>query len=449
METMEKFRRLSGAGLLLCSALGAPLVSGAAEESVVKLAVEVGVGVTDNIERTDLVGRSETLSTAGVQFRVHDNSRRMNVDLSGGLALLHYPDGTYDDDLIGSVQGEVQVSLVPEYLAWAVEDNFGQTRQDLFEVPSPDNTENINRLVTGPDLTLPLGQYWNVRASARYGRIDYQKSPYDSMRYIGSLGIEHLLSGGSSVSLEVNSSRIDPKADLGTTRYDLQAAMLDYSMRGARTSFNVELGLRRIKQDDGASESGVLLGFDLTRRIGNSSNLQVSLGREYGDNGDVMRIADGQLPIGTEDGHSLTRTTDPFTLDRLTLAYGISGRRTDINVSAYWTREKAAFRAEESRDSVSYAASVVRQLGSRLEGNVILSHSRSDFDDLLVRRFRETHGAIGLTWRMGARLFSSVLAQYYQYKAAGSANSVEERRVWLRMGFGSPDVRSQGAAAIQ
>lgn len=441
MDPMARVRRTSAAGAL-GAILALPAVCFPAEQSTINFAFEAGAAVTDNIERTEVDSDSQFISSAGVKFGIQENRRRLQVGVSGDFAYMHYH-GNVQDNLVGEASGLLRIGMVPERVTWIVEDRFDQARRDLFAVPAPENLENINHFVTGPEVLVPIATSWDARLSAQYERLDYQRSPLDTTGYGGEFAILHQLSGNSEVSLALESNRTEPRAQSGAG-HTLHSAAIGYSAGGRRSEIRIDAGVRKIA----GGRSGLLIGVDMTRMIGNMSGLQVRAGRKFGDNGDVLGLG-SQYYSGASDGEVLAQTTDPFTLDYASMAYGITGRFTTLNLEAEWNRKYSAMQELEAIRSVSFEAGLTRRFGRRLEGNISFGHAVNDFQYPESRDFRELTGRIGVTWRAGHRVYASLSGQYYQFKAERTPNSVEERRLWLQLGFGDPSVHARGAAAVR
>jgi hypothetical protein len=434
-------RRRSSAGVL-GTILAIPAVCLPAEQNTINFAFEAGAAVTDNIDRAEIDGSSQVISSAGVKFGIQESRRLLQAGVGGDFAYMHYH-GNVQDHLVGEANGQLRIAMVPERITWFLEDRFDQARRDLFAVPAPENLENINHFMTGPEVLIPIAATWDARLLAQYERLDYQKSPLDTTGYGGTLSILHRLSGNSEISISLESNRTEPKAQPGTS-HTLHSAALGYVLGGQRTAVRIDAGVRKIE----GGRTGELVGVDITRMIGTMSGLQVRAGRKFGDNGDVLGLGGG-YSSGAYDGEVLAQTTDPFTLDYASMAYGITGRFTTLNLEVEWNRKYSALQELEAIKSVSFEAGLTRRFGRRLEGNISFGHTVNDFQYPESKDFRELTGRVGLTWRAGQRVYASLSGQYYQFKAERTPNSVEERRLWLRLGYGDPFVHARGAAAVR
>jgi hypothetical protein len=169
---------------------------------------DLGLGRTDNIDRTAGNKRSENIASAGVQFSLLQQSRRLETNVLGDLAFLDYLKHTYRSEVVGNFTGLARLAIIPERLVWVFQDNFGQVKRDLFAPATPGNRENINYFTTGPELTARFGGQVRGQLSGEYSKITYQSSPFDNDRYSGSLGLIRDLTDTSAVSANVRAEKV-------------------------------------------------------------------------------------------------------------------------------------------------------------------------------------------------------------------------------------------------
>jgi len=438
---METSQRLSQKAMAMLGLLVmAPVAAGAAE---MQAAIDVGVAATDNVERSFLDDRSDIITSAGLLFSLRQESRRFTGDLGGELAYTSYRKASYDSDLLGNVRGSAEFQLVEDRLSWFVEDRFGQSRRDLFEAPSADNLENVNYLTTGPTLSLQILRDWSLTASGRYGRTDHEESPLDTEQYDAALGILRALTGATTLSFNATASRVRPSST-GEEDSDQLAAFVGYDLRGARTTLTFNAGASRVEQADD-TDTGATLTLQATRRVGNRSKLAFEVGREHSQGGETLQTGSGGLPVAGLESSLINQSTDPFVRTFARVGWNARGRITDINLGVGWDRESPAVADMENRYRAGISGDLSRQFGPRLTGHMRASYSRTDFGQV----FHEVSGEIGATWNLGRRTFLDLSTEYYSFELNGQPNTVQERRVWLRFGYGSSTLRSQGPARAQ
>jgi len=428
MATPKKTAR-SEYSLIVIAALAAPLAAAAEAQ----FAVDVGVGSSNNIERTAGGGRDETIGSAGAQFTVQHESRRLYANIDGDLAWFDYSGSAYDSELVGTVNAATRVGLVQDRLSWSLDDSFGQTRRDLFTAPSPLNRENVNYASTGPDLQLHLDDDFTLLARGRYGLLSYEDSPLDSSRKSGALGVQHELASTATVSVNVSREHIEPHGGAVFDSYDRDEVYVDYAAKGARTALSLDAGASRVDQG-GDSAGSALLRLTFTRKIGDWSSLTARLGREQTDAAGTLQ-AGGQPPPASLDTQSLSQVSEPYTSNYVDLAWSITGRVTSLGFGASWADENYRGASLQDRRRTDFNATATRALGPRVSGRASLQFSHYNY--LRVAGDNDSRAAdLGLSWRFGRRLSAEISGSYYRYTSDTVIGHATEERYWLRLRYG-------------
>jgi hypothetical protein len=282
--------------------------------------VDVGVGQTDNISRVAVDKTDETIVSAGLDFSVEQNSRRLYANAAAQLAYLDYLNNTYDHELVGNVGALANLRLIPDGFEWLFQDNFGQVASDPVAPVTPANRENINYFTTGPDVIVPIGSLNKFRLSGRFSQVLYQKSTTDNDRYSGSVAFLHELSPASVLSLNGTWERIKydqfPDSD-----YDKQEAYGRYELNGMRTTLAIDFGYSTLDQTT-TSSGGYLVRIDLARKLTPSTTLTLTGGREFSDAADsfLQLQQSGDINLGTQPANP---TSSPLSVS-MALSVGIS-----------------------------------------------------------------------------------------------------------------------------
>lgn len=415
--------------LLLASACAAS----AASAATVHISGELGVGRTDNISRSSVNERSETIRSLGVQFSVLEETRRLNADLVGDLAWMDYANDTYSDELIGSASGRVRLGLISDRLDWVLENRFGQIREDLFSAASPENRENVNNFSTGPDLRLALGSVTSLLAGARYTRIDYERSQADSERLGGNVAAERLLSSAARASVNVSAERIKPQNSAIDVDYKRTAAYVRYAITGLRTSASLDLGANRVR-GGGTGGTGLLVRFDVGRQVGAYSRLHFSAGQEYTDSGSELGLRAGQPITQMPGSDAVAQSSQPYTNRFARVGWDITGRRTTISLTGSWSDQDREGAATLNQQEVTVGLGATRSLGSRTEARARIQYELHDYD-LPSRDNDEMTYSLGVTWNLARRVGLTFEGEHSSF-GSDALPTVRETRYWLRLRYG-------------
>ncbi len=408
--------------------------------------IQVGVVESDNIQRLPSGGSNETIAMEELDFTWLDKRPWFDVDIAADLSHLSYLQHTYGNDFIGNFLGTSKINLVPDLLTWDFADNFGQTPLDPLAPVTPANRENINYLSTGPVLTLPLGKVLQLIASGQYGRVDYQQAPLNSNRLTGAIGLAHVISPTTNISVNAKDERIHFQDEQLNPDYSIQEAFARFDTKGSRTELGVDIGYGRV-QLSGANEGSFITRVDITRRVSPSSTVGVSFGHDYSDG------ADSFLLIQTAGGAAFITPTAvqaaaPFLVNYATLAWNFQRDRTTLGLTASYFRDEYQTAQAQNNDLTMAGMRVARQLSPVLQLALTEYMDREHFStggDTTL----ESDAGVQMTWRAG-KSFSVVFA-YYLSKGISDlpADRFTENRLWLLVGYGRAAQVPAGPAPVR
>ena len=429
--------------LLLAVALVAPWC---VQAGTVVVNGDVGAGVSDNPGRTPGPSRSSAVYEAGLQFDVRELTRRLTFNLAGDLSYVDYGSTASKNRIDGNAALASTLQLVPDTLAWTLDDAFGQTRRNGLSAFSPGNRENINLFSTGPDLRLRFADSLQGVASARYSRVDYESSPADSDRYGLLVGLRHPVSGTSSVLVSASSERVEPRGTNATAAYDRREAYMTYDLRGSTTQLGLDLGGNQI-DIAGARQSGSLLRLKASRRLGARSTLSFDAGREYSDAGSQLGGRGGQFALPDVAQLGLSQTANPFLSRYAQMGLDLQGLRTVLSLSGGWRAEDYTTAGMINRDRLMLSAQLSRRVGPKLEARARVDHWRTTFEGA-TPDYNETTSQLGLAWAAGRHVSLELSAERYQYSSSIAGASLAENRGWLRVRYGEMIRRSVGGQVV-
>ena len=416
-------------------------LTGSAGAATIGYDMNAGVGRTDNIARVADDEQDATITSVGLQLAVLEDTRRFDADLVGDFTWMDYSGDVFSSELIGNANGRLAIDLFPERLRWTVQDNFGQTRRDLFSVPTPLNRENVNYFATGPDLQFRLGGATTLLLGGRYVRVDFEESPGDSRRTSGWLGAEREMSGTARLSLNVSAEHVKSLSDVAIPSYDRAAAYVGYALEGARTSFSFNVGGNRVKGGD-LDDSGALARLELGRAAGQRSRLTLRLGHELTDSGSLMgQQADGELPMPGSGTDALIQAAQPYTRNYAELGWVITGRRTSVGVSGGWSDEDYAGSDNTDRQRLTAGLNVSRVLTSRIQARAALVYNTDDYEITAADNHDLSYN-LALSVSLGRRLQAEISGERFTFASDLPSSDISETRYWLRLRFGEGIARA-------
>lgn len=427
--------RRSNIALAMC--LVAALSSGIAHADS-SLTVETGVGHSDNITRVQDGAIDETLATAGVDL-VWDLQRpRFTADATLNADYFSYLDDTYDSEVVGSGNANLNFAIAPERFNWMVQDYYGQASNDPFAPVTPDTREDVNMFSTGPDFTFHFGDAGMVRLYGNYSLGTYETSPLDSQRtsFGASVGRGAARGGGLSFNVAEQSVEFDDQPSSG---YDQRSAFLAYRIAGARTEIRVEGGYTWLEPEVGEETGAPRALVEISRQMSPGSTLVLNLGTQLTDSSSALGSSiDG--PIGSTPG--ITASADPYENHNAALIWRFTRRRTSLDLGASWNAEEYLTQTALDRKRIGWTAAISRDFGARLTGRIDGTLMDDDFDATDFSATTREFGA-SLSWQMGRSLGLRLQAQRSNRTTSTGVGEYTENRVYLRVYYialrGTPD----------
>lgn len=387
----------------------------AAQET--QFAVSAGVAYTDNIERVSTDKQSEYIPQAGLQLGI-TREGRLEMDLSADMQYRGYSDNTYDDELVGGLNGRLSYAFVPDRFEWMVENNLGQSFIDPRDVETPDNRQNLNYFTTGPTFMMTLGSRTNLSLSGRWSDVDYEDSELDSQRLVGALQLSRALSDTSSLALDVSAQRVEFDQSPPNSDYDLQTLSAVYRIQGARTTLALTGGVTSL-HDMGETSDGPLADLTLTRELGARSTLTLNAGTRFYDAADSFRRERGfeDIVLGNED---VVPAQDAFQQDYAFVRWDLAGNRTTLQLSADWSKDDREVESDLNRKAYGADLVLTRRMGPRTTATLFGRFAHEDYDSG-SDEFDEWTAGAGLDWDLSDNIAIGIRAERFEGSGDTSA----------------------------
>jgi hypothetical protein len=407
--------------------------------------VDAGVGETDNVTLAPSNKTSQTLAVADFDFNVKEQTRLLDLAATGNLSYLDYLQNAFHNQLLGRVDGTAQFAIIPDRITWTVQDDFGQTAIDPFTPTTPNNVEDVNYFSTGPNLHLRLGGTAFMDLSARYARVQYETSPFNSNRLIGDVSFGRRLSAASSVSLNADTERVLFSDTTVATDFDRTNVFAGYQLQGARTELSAQLGGTRVEQS-GDSTNGALATVQLSRKVSAASRITLSAGRELTDAGaSFSGLQSGAS--GVVGAAPAPQTANSFTDTYASAGWQYDRNRTSIGLSGRWDQNMYPDQAALNNNRGGVEFRVIRRLTHSFTAQVIGSIYRSDYPRASINNsgtptaseegssFTDGTVAAILTWRYGRALEINLRGEHSLRDASGFVTGYHENRAFLTVGY--------------
>ena len=274
--------------------------------------IEIGLGKTDNLGR-DADELESDIGRLGVGFAGRTHRRWLRAALAGDLEYRKYyaDDLTEDDEVLGSVDGVLELHVVPDLVHWDFRLSYGQVRIDVFGPVGPANRQTVGSFSTGPQIALPLGERTFLQLGGRVSKQNYEVTEdLDGRTKAARLGLERQIDPVTQLTLAIDMSETEYDSD--SQIYDIATLSLEYRRELASGEAFASVGSGRV-EIDGDDSDPVLVGRLVWKRdVGARSRVEICAGREITDAGQLFAGAGVAIgcPGDLSSLASAARTTD-------------------------------------------------------------------------------------------------------------------------------------------
>ncbi|MGD0506090.1 MAG: hypothetical protein ABSD02_25560 [Steroidobacteraceae bacterium] len=433
--------------------------------------IDAGVGETDNVALSPTNKVSQTIAITDADFNVDHRSRLFDVNAIGNFSYLEYLQHAYGNQLLGRFDGNADAAIVPGRLIWVLRDDFGQSALDPYTPTTPTNVENINYVTTGPDLKVRFGGINFIDVSARYARAQYQTSPFNSNRLLGSVALGREVSAGGSVSLNANTERVMFDNTEVNSDFERSSGFGRYEVHGTRTNFIGELGGTVVSQTSAlalvpsnfvpgsnvtlapqpitaanqsagsGSLSGPMAKVELSRMTSASAKVIFTAGRDLTDASSSFSNQSTGL-TGINSISSAALTSDSYRVTYASASWQFHRNRTTLAITGRW--EKDIYPGLPNLDvtfpSVDFR--VERRVTRALTAQFFGSYRKTDYPRAALASQLEgsteyANGILGaaLTWRHGRGLEVRLRFDHDSYSVSNGNTGYHETRAFLTVGY--------------
>lgn len=303
------------------------------------LALWAGIGEMDNVLLASSAKQSQTVATAGLNVTLSRRRPRLNTNIRGNFQDLYYVQNAFSNQLTGRFDGDATVGLVQNRLNWVIDESYGQGQLNPVAPLVPTNLQNVNVVSTGPDLLLHPGGRTNfLQLGARYGRTDFETSPFSGHQELGLVALGRELSGASTLALHAEVEKLRFSNNVLNTDYTLRRAYASYGVHGARTE--IELNAGAVQTNDvGRQWSTRPFGtIAITRELSPRMTISLEGGREVtnitGSFANLQSGAAESIVVAPVYG-----TTRSYARTYGLGTWGFALNRTSISASARWEQD--------------------------------------------------------------------------------------------------------------
>lgn len=417
----------------------AVLASSASAAEITGVA-KVGIGQSDNLQRTTEDPIDVGIAFAGVEFGYVELTSKLVANVLVNADYLVYDDSRFDSELVGGTVAFLDYFFVEERFWWGVDYNFGQQIFDPLTPIRPGNREDVSFLTTGPGISLPFGDRNALDVELNYSTINYEIRSNDNDRINGQLGVSRDIGEGRTIALIGMEEQVTYDDEVANLDFDRRELFFRWSTLTTRNIITFDVGYSELAiedtdpaDDDSVTSDGEVLRLDWTRVVSTSTSFTLGGGSRYSDQGDIFRFA--QITnFDDRETEDVLGLATPFRNDFFNMSYNLDRERFSLDLVAQWNEED--YEGEDTFDrSVSrFTVLLSRQLTRKVTGNVSLSYSIRDFD-ALDRKDNDILGILSLNYEFNPAFTASLSYQRTSRDSTDPNDEFDENRVFLTFSY--------------
>ena len=399
------------------------------DETQTSAAVFGGLGYSDNVGRTDVGEITTAYYEVGSLIDWSRQSVRADGFLTTDLSFREFEDDSFDSQLFGDLDAELNFFLLPDVLQWSFEDQFGQARRDDLLTAAPDNRQNINNFATGPTLSLPIGRKVLFDLSARKAWRNFEEAAQsDSTSLDVRADIGRAVAPNKRIGVYVIDRAIEFK-DIAGSEISITSVVANYQAESARGSLALDVGVDRV--DTGVLEDeGLRFAFVLRREFGAYSSFSISAGRRVSDSGGILGDSIASV-IDRVD--QIRAINDAFTRTNFSATFGVERSRTKLTASLAWIEDEFENLSENDSERYQVDLKASRTLAARTMLDVGFVFLRRDFNTP-GDRDDEWRLSLGFTNTLSTRL-QLRFGYDLRKRSATNARDFEENSYAIRVSY--------------
>lgn len=418
----------------------------------INIEADAGGEYSDNIGRVATDKQSDTIGTVRLGIGIDELRPRLEARVAGNLGYRHYFDDTFDDEVVGGLNGFIAWSILPERVTWIVEDNYGQIAANRAIADTPANRRDFNYFTTGPDLRLPLGERTFTQISARWSDVYYENAddelnvPSAATHNQGSENIGGSVTLGRSVTEQ---SAVSINGTVQNIAYDdseffedfrITSGFVRWESQGRQTQLSLDAGYSEAKRGDDKS-GGVLARLHLSREVTSRSTVSLDVGSEFADTASAFRI-DQTIGGVASEAEDTVAAGDVFRTTYAYLRFSTERERTTFDIMFNGRRERHESEVDLDRDIFGAGIILSRRITPRIDLELRAAYTDEDFVATNFA-FNEWSAGAGVSWRMTSRLSLRFTVDHFEGSSDGSSDvglgsrNYDENRVFLGLRYSS------------
>lgn len=407
------------------------IISGNAYAARVDYAIDAGIEHDDNVRLEAVNPVEQTIWRTGIGFLAMENTSTIQASVNGRVDYRMFQDHAYSDSVEGVLAGRLNWLMIPDRLAFTIEDTLELQPIDRFATDAPDNRQQVNILSLGPTLMFNIGPTMRGQLEARYIDTDAEVTPqFNSQRWGLALRAAKDLGPASTLSFNAQTQDVDFDDDLAALDHRRNDLYVRYERVFPSFEVGLDLGYSRLDYRHTGHRSNPLARGELTWHPSERSSFTLFAADQFtdaataaiNDVGGETTIPDRALISGD------TITAAVYRQQRIALGYAYDGTRATFVIEPYAERITYPDALNFDEDNRGVRIGVDYRFRPTLTLSSYINFERVDYGQ--IDRTDDTrHFALTLD-KQWSRHWSTALSYYRYERNSPLATAEAEQNVW-------------------
>lgn len=230
----------------------------------------------------------DTLQTTSLSFQYEHSSREIESLVNGVVSYIDYKNDWLDDRSVGRLNSLLKWNIKPSQHSWLLSYDIRQTRVDPLGRLSPINTQNIDILTTGPELSFKYG-HTIFGLSVMHNSINYDEVDLGSDTLNLSLNVSRKIKSYLNLSFSATERDVDYDA-IGADGYKQKDYFLNLNYSNTAETIVFRSGVSAYEYSTGGNNRANVNGVTYSRKITDRSTLVVTYDEKLVDRGTSTNI---------------------------------------------------------------------------------------------------------------------------------------------------------------
>ncbi len=430
MATHRSRTTLVAAGLLLA-------MPDAAWAVRVDYALDTGIEHNDNVTLAPIDPIDVNIWRTGLGFGISQDSSTVQASVFGRVEYRNYQDEVYDDSVDGTLTGRLNWVILPERLAFTVQDDLSVQPVNTLAADVPGNRQQVNVISAGPTLFFNVTQTLDGVVELRYINSEAEVTDeFNSDRIQLALRAIKELSPTSRFSFNVQAQQVDFDDDIVARDYDRYDAYVRYARALARFDLGVDVGYSRLDYRYGYPDrSDPLVRADVSWRPSERNQFTLSASSQFSDTAsDAMTgidPAENAIPGSISTGSTVVNAS-PYEERRLVLDYTLTTPRTTLTIAPYLQRLRYVESDQFDQDGDGVRFDFSWLASPRLRLGAYAAVDRIDYLNLAREDNTRRYG-VSLTRQWSQKLSSRLEYSRYERDSTAFGEDANQNILYLSM----------------